>query len=45
MKKIGIIGAGVIGLDHRNAIVKHPDCCMSAVCDVVVEEAIRQIGG
>ena len=39
MKRIGIIGAGLIGRQHKNAIQKNPACCVGAICDVVIEKA------
>ncbi len=39
MKRIGIIGAGIIGASHKAAIMKNSDCCLAAVCDVVIEKA------
>lgn len=39
MKRIGIVGAGIIGASHKAAIMKNSDCCLSAVCDVVIEKA------
>lgn len=42
MKKIGIVGAGIIGVSHKKAVAKSKDCRMVAVCDVVEEKA-RQL--
>jgi len=39
MKRIGIIGAGIIGVGHKDAIMKNKDCCLAAVCDAVIEKA------
>lgn len=39
MKKIGIVGAGIIGASHKNAIIKNKDCCLAAVCDTIIEKA------
>ena len=39
MKRIGIVGAGIIGASHKAAIMKNSDCCLAAVCDVVIEKA------
>lgn len=39
MFKIGIVGAGIIGKSHSDAIKKHPECVLSAVCDTVEERA------
>lgn len=39
MKRIGIVGAGIIGKTHKNAIKENNQCCMVAVCDVVREKA------
>ena len=38
MKRIGIVGAGIIGASHKAAIMKNSDCCLAAVCDVVIEK-------
>jgi len=45
MKKIGIVGAGIIGASHKKAIVKNTNWCMAAVCDVVVERAVELAEG
>lgn len=45
MKRIGIIGAGIIGVSHKNAIMKNKDCCLAAVCDVVIEKAQSLVEG
>lgn len=34
MFKIAIVGAGIIGKEHSDAILKNPDCELIAVCDV-----------
>ncbi len=39
MKRIGIVGAGIIGISHKNAIMKNSDCYLAAVCDVALEKA------
>lgn len=39
MKRIGIVGAGIIGGSHKNAIMKNSDCCLAAVCDTIIEKA------
>ena len=39
MKKIGIVGAGIIGQSHKEAMVKNTGCRLVAVCDLVVEKA------
>ena len=39
MFKIGVVGAGAIGDSHKSAIEKHPECVMTAVCDLNEEKA------
>lgn len=39
MFKIGIVGAGIIGKSHSDAIYDNPDCTLVAVCDTVEERA------
>ncbi len=39
MIRIGIVGAGAIGIEHKNAIEKNPDCTIVAICDVIREKA------
>lgn len=39
MFKIGIVGAGIIGKSHSEAILKNGDCVLTAVCDTVIERA------
>ena len=39
MIRIGIVGAGIIGASHKNAITEHKDCCLTAVCDISLEKA------
>ena len=39
MKRIGIVGAGIIGKTHKEAIDGNDQCCLAAVCDVVREKA------
>lgn len=39
MIKIGIVGAGIIGKEHANAIMNNPDCRLVAVCDTKEERA------
>ena len=39
MFKIGVVGAGLIGDSHKSAIEKHPECVMTAVCDLNEEKA------
>lgn len=39
MYKIGIVGAGIIGKDYSDVIMKNKDCEVSAVCDTVCERA------
>ena len=45
MKRIGIVGAGIIGVSHKNAIMKNSNCCLVAVCDVVIEKAQHLVEG
>ena len=45
MKRIGIVGAGIIGVSHKNAIMKNSNCCLVAVCDVVIEKARNLVEG
>lgn len=37
--KIGIVGAGIIGIDHKRAILKNEDCTLVSVCDLVIGKA------
>ena len=39
MFKLGIVGAGIIGKSHSDAILKNNDCILCAVCDTVIERA------
>ena len=39
MFKLGIVGAGIIGRDHSEAILRNNDCELVAVCDTVLERA------
>ena len=39
MKRIGIVGTGIIGKSHKEAIDGNDQCCLVAVCDVVREKA------
>ena len=39
MKRIGIVGAGIIGQSHKEAMVKNTGCRLVAVCDIVIEKA------
>jgi len=39
MKRIGIVGAGIIGQQHKEAIINNKKCCIAAVCDIVVDKA------
>ena len=39
MFKIAIVGAGIIGKSHSDAILSNPDCELVAVCDVNEEKA------
>lgn len=39
MFKIAIVGAGIIGKSHSDAIFSNPDCELVAVCDVNEEKA------
>lgn len=39
MFKIGIVGAGIIGITHRDAILKTEECILAAVCDIAKEKA------
>lgn len=39
MFEIGIIGAGMTGLGHSNAISVNSECRLVAVCDIVIEKA------
>ena len=34
MLKIAIVGAGIIGKSHSDAILSNPECELVAVCDV-----------
>ena len=45
MKRIGIVGAGIIGVSHKNAIMKNSRCCLAAVCDVAIEKAQGLVEG
>lgn len=39
MFKIGIVGAGIIAVQHKDAIVKHPKAELAAVCDIDISKA------
>lgn len=39
MLKLGIVGAGIIGKSHGEAILKNKDCQLAAVCDTVIARA------
>ncbi len=39
MIKIGIVGAGIIGIEHKKAIMKNSDCTIAAICDLDIEKA------
>lgn len=39
MFKIGIVGAGIIAVQHKEAIVKHAETELSAVCDIDISKA------
>lgn len=39
MIKIGMIGAGAIGMAHSDAILENSECKLSAVCDVDIKKA------
>lgn len=39
MIKIGIVGAGIIGETHKEAILKNNECEITAVCDLSIEKA------
>lgn len=41
--KIAIVGAGIIGASHKNAVIKNENCCLMAVCDVAIEKAKRLV--
>ncbi len=45
MIKIGIVGAGIIGISHKEAIMKHVDCELTAVCDVDITKALELAKG
>lgn len=45
MKRIGIVGAGIIGVSHKKAMMKNSDCCLAAVCDVAIEKAQSLVEG
>lgn len=44
MFRIGIVGAGIIGRSHKDAIEKNSDCELTAVCDLVLEKAQETAG-
>ena len=39
MLKIGLVGAGAIGIHHQKAILKNPECKLAAVCDLDITKA------
>ena len=39
MFKIGIVGAGIIAMPHKVAVLNHPECELSAICDIVESKA------
>ena len=39
MFKIGIVGAGIIGEPHKEAVMNHPEAELVAICDIVEEKA------
>ncbi len=39
MIRIGIVGAGAIGIGHKDALMNRTDCTIAAICDVVEEKA------
>ena len=41
MLKFGIVGAGIIGVNHQRAIEKNENCELVAICDTVLERAIN----
>lgn len=45
MKRIGIVGAGIIGHQHKAAMMKNPDCQLTAVCDLALEKAVEVAEG
>lgn len=45
MFKIGIIGAGSIGEEHKMAIEKHPECELTAICDINTDNANKLAEG
>lgn len=45
MIKLGIVGAGAIGKAHKKAILNNADCTISAICDVVCENALKLAEG
>ncbi len=45
MMRIGIVGAGIIGVSHKNAIMKNSRCILAAVCDIAIEKAKKLVEG
>ena len=45
MMRIGIVGAGIIGVSHKNAITKSNRCTLVAVCDIAIEKAQKLVEG
>ena len=43
MMRIGIVGAGIIGISHKNAIMKNGRCSLAAVCDIAIEKAKKLV--
>ena len=39
MFRFGMVGAGAIGSYHKTALLAHPECELTAVCDIVEENA------
>ena len=41
MARIGLVGAGMIGVSHKEAILGNKDCTLSAICDLDADKAYK----
>lgn len=45
MFRFGIVGAGIIGEEHKEALLLNPECQITAVCDIEIEKAAKLAEG